>query len=77
MSTYESTLKNVRNLINDAVPRINGESESDGISASEIKAFRQLAVEFFNFLDFCEVIDYNHQCLDEDELDVCCRMMEK
>lgn len=73
---YENTLSDLRDCIHDAVEHINEEAEY-AVSEREIDCFRRMVKEFWEFLNFCEVIDFETGRLNEEELDECCFRMEK
>ena len=72
---YRNTLTDMRDCINDAVEHINEEAEWV-VDDDEIKAFRTIVKEMFEFMKFCEVIDFENECINEEELDECCFRME-
>lgn len=73
---YENTLNDLKDCIEDAVKHINEEAKYS-VDDREVRYFREMIKTMFQFLDFCEVIDYENCCLDENELDECCFRLEK
>lgn len=73
---YENTLEDLRDCINNAMEHVDEEAEYS-VSKSEISCFRNMVEEFFEFMDSCGIIDYENECIDEDELDDVCKKMKK
>lgn len=74
---YENTLTDLRDCLDDAAEHRDFEA-TDPVSEREVRAFRAMVKEMYEFLDESSLINYLDAYLDEEALDeLCDRMMTK